>query len=128
VKGDGLKGCGRGRATDGGGLRIGVATLFWVGCPGDGNCCVAVTTVPFLMGGVTTLDGTAVAAIGAVVDVGTGAGAGAVVLICTGEGCCGDGFDGVEPLTIGMLLGALAVAAIPAAAAVAVAVAAGGAC
>lgn len=125
MKGEGLKGCGRGRATDGGGLRIGVATLFCAGCPGDGNCCVVVTTVPFLMGGVTTLDGTAAAANGAVDDVGMGAGVGVVVLICPGEGFCGDGFDGVEPFTIGVLLAALAVAAAPAAA---VAVAAGGAC
>ena len=126
MKGDGLKGCGRGRATEGGGLRAGVATLFCVGCPGDGNCCVVVTTVPFLMGGVTALDGTAVAAIGAVVDVGMGAGTGVVVVICPGEGCCGDGCDGDEPFTIGVLLAALAVAAVPAAAAAAVAV--GGAC
>lgn len=122
MKGDGLKGCGRGRATDGGGLRTGVAALLCVGC------CVVVTTVPFLMGGVTTLDGTAAAAIGAVLDVGMGAGVGVVVLICPGEGCCGDGLDGVEPFTIGVLLAALAVAAVPAAAAAAVAAADGGAC
>lgn len=121
MKGEGLKGCGRGRATDGGGLRTGVAALFCVGCPGDGNCCVEVTTVPFLMGGETTLDGTAATANGAVDDVGMGAGVGVVVLICPGEGCCGDGFDGVEPFTIGVLLAILAVAAAPAAAVAAVA-------
>lgn len=71
-----------------------------------------------------TLDGTAAAAIGAVVDVGMGAGVGMVVLICPGEGCCGDGFDGVEPFTIGVSLATLAVATVPAAAAAA----AGGAC
>ena len=123
MKGEGLKGCGRGRATDGGGLRAGVGALFWVGCPGDGNCCVEVTTVPFLTGGVTTLDGTAAAAIGAVLDVCMGVGV--VVLICPGEGCCGDGLDGVEPFTIGVVLAALAVATVPAAA---VAATAAGAC
>lgn len=79
------------------------------------------------MGGEVTLDGTAAAAIGAVVEVGMGVGVGEVFFICPGEGCCGDGFDGVEPFTIGVLLAALAVAAVPAAAAAA-APAAGGAC
>lgn len=59
------------------------------------------------MGGVVTLDGTAAAAIGAVVDVCIVA----VVLICPGEGCCGGRFDGVEPFTIGVVLAALGVAA-----------------
>lgn len=68
------------------------------------------------MGGVVTLDGTATAAIGAVVDVGKGDGVGTVVLICPGEGCCGGRVDGLVPFTIGVELTALGVATAAAAA------------
>ena len=97
MKGDGLNGCGRGRATEGGGLRMGVGALFCFGWPGDGNCCVAATKVPFLTEAVVTLDETATAAIGAVVDVGVRVGVGVEVtvgvggVIFSGEGCCGGG-------------------------------------
>ena len=128
MNGEGLKGCGRGRATEGGGLRIGVAALFGFGCPCVGNCGVPVTTVPFFRGGVVTLDGTATAAIGAVVDVGMGEGVGTVVLICPGDGCCGGRFDVLVPFTIGVVLAALGVAAAAAAAAAPEGSEAGGTC
>ena len=117
MKGEGLKGCGRARATDGGGLRMGVAVLLCFGCPGDGNCGVVDTTVPFFIGAVLTLDGTAAAAMGAVVDVGVGVGVGVGVRLgegvvtFPGEGCCGDGVDVLVPFTNGVVLAGLGVAA-----------------
>lgn len=122
MKGEGLKGCGRGLATDSGGLRMGVAASFVFGCPGGGNCCAAETTVPFFTGAVVTFDGTAAAAIGAVLDIGVGVGVGTGVWVGVrvglgvvtfpGEGCCfGGGFDGLLPFTIGVVLAGLGVTA-----------------
>lgn len=121
MNGEGLKGCGRGRATDGGGLRMGVAASVCFGWPGDGNCGDADTTVPFLTGAEVAPDGTAAAAIGAVVDVivgvgvGVRVGVGVEVVTLPGEGCCCGGFAGLVPFTNGVVPAGLGVTAAAAA-------------
>ena len=126
VKGDGLKGCGLGRATVGGGFNKGAAVLacFGWGWPGDGNGCVDnPTTEPFFSCDVLTLDGLSSAAIGAVLDIGVEVvvpvdsevemmvGAWAGVVVFPSEGCCGDGFDTLVPFTSGVVVAAVGVTA-----------------
>lgn len=103
VKGEGWKGCGRGFVIEGGGFSIGVLVLFCFGLVGDGNCCVFVVIVLFLIGGVVVLDGIVVVVIGVVVDVGIVDGIGIEGCICLGDGCCVGGFGGLELLIIGMV-------------------------
>ena len=72
MNGEGLKGCGLGRATAGGGFNNGAAVLVCFGWPSDGNCCVSDTAEPLFIWDVLTIDGLAAEPIGVVLNTEVG--------------------------------------------------------
>ena len=72
MNGEGLKGCGLGRATAGGGFNNGAGLLVCFGWPRDGNCCVSDIAEPLFIWVVLIIDDLAAEAIGVVLDTGVG--------------------------------------------------------